>query len=213
MKSQRNLANYYNEITQVKFVTYRYKKWSNDTVIITLLKPRNSDHYWFSFTCPFHTLCNVIPQSTITNLHIFLSFSHSSVSVAGWWLTCCYRCFLSPRQSSWGVCSSILEEHIASIFRMVTVSHNQNRYKIYLMFALNVIHRSGSAGGKCCKCWCRAWTGLLHCYYYISLLLRPKMQFGKLFVFFGRLHSKEKAVYCTGNVRNNVDTAVLNVKC
>ena len=36
------------------------------------------------------------------------------------------------------------------------------------------------------------------------------MQFGKLFVVFGSQNSEEKAVYCTGSVRNTVDTAVLN---
>jgi len=34
------------------------------------------------------------------------------------------------------------------------------------------------------------------------------MQFGKLFVFFGRQHGEDKAVYCTGSTRNAVDTAV-----
>ena len=36
------------------------------------------------------------------------------------------------------------------------------------------------------------------------------MRFGKLFVVFGYLHREEKAVYCTGNMRNAVDTAGLN---
>ena len=31
------------------------------------------------------------------------------------------------------------------------------------------------------------------------------MQFGKLFVVFGHQHSEEKAVYCTGSMRNTVD--------
>jgi len=78
------------------------------------------------------------------------------------------------------------------------------------MFAFNVMHRPESAGGRCCKCWCRSGTGLLHCYYHILLLLRPKMQFGKLVVFIGRLHSEEKDVYYTGSMRNVADTAVLN---
>jgi hypothetical protein len=42
------------------------------------------------------------------------------------------------------------------------------------------------------------------------LQLKPKMQYGKLFVVFGHLHSEENAVYCTSNVRNNVDSAVIN---
>jgi hypothetical protein len=42
---------------------------------------------------PFENSC-----STLTNLHIFLSFYHSFLSVAGWWLSCCYGCFLSPQK-------------------------------------------------------------------------------------------------------------------
>jgi len=138
------------------------------------------------------------------HLPLFLPF----LPISGWLMALLLlQMFHLTTQSSRGVCSSILEVHIASIFRMGTVSQKQNRYKVYLMFALNVIRHSGSAAGGCCKCWCRAWTGLLHCYYCILLLLRRKMQFGKLFVVAGRLHSKERAVYCTGNVRN---TAVLN---
>jgi hypothetical protein len=39
------------------------------------------------------------------------------------------------------------------------------------------------------------------------------MQFGKLFVVFGRLHSEDDAVYCTASVRNAVDCSakLLNV--
>jgi hypothetical protein len=41
-----------------------------------------------------------------------------------------------------------LEEHIASTFRVGTVSHNQYRYKFYLMFAFYVVHHFGSARRK-----------------------------------------------------------------
>jgi hypothetical protein len=36
------------------------------------------------------------------------------------------------------------------------------------------------------------------------------MQFGKLFVVFGRQNGEEKAVYCTGSMTNTLDTAVVN---
>jgi len=110
-------VNCYDKITQMKIVTHRYKKWNNDTVIITVLKPV---HCWFSFTYPFSTLPSLTPHSAVTNLHIFLSLYHSFLSAVGWWLSWCYRCFLSPRPSSRGVCSNILEEHIASMFRVWT---------------------------------------------------------------------------------------------
>ena len=82
-------------------------------------------HHHCTVTVSLHTVPsplyrhNLTPHCTVTNLHIFLFLCHSFTSVAGWWLSGCYGWFLSQWQISRGVCSSILEEHIASIFRVL----------------------------------------------------------------------------------------------
>jgi hypothetical protein len=54
---------------------------------------------WFLFTYLFLILRSLSPHSTITNLHIFLSFSYSFLLVAAWWLWYSCRCFLPPWES------------------------------------------------------------------------------------------------------------------
>lgn len=43
----------------------------------------------------FHSLS---PDTIITNLHTFLTLSYSFLSVAGWWMSYCYWCFLPQRK-------------------------------------------------------------------------------------------------------------------
>ena len=63
-------------------------------IIIIIINAYTQFTSWFLFTYLFLILHGLSPDSTTTNLHIFLSLSHSFLLVAAWWPWYSCRCFL-----------------------------------------------------------------------------------------------------------------------
>ena len=92
-KNTRMSHSYYcNGKLWCEFMKNRYRKWNNTN---TNTNNNNNTPPQTVITLthfpPFLVLRCLTPLSTITNLHIFLSFSYSFLLVAGWWLSLSYR--------------------------------------------------------------------------------------------------------------------------
>jgi hypothetical protein len=107
--------------TTLKFWIIRISGLSHDRIKKLFCNTQIKTLHSLQLHTPLLILCSLSPDSTITNIHIFLSLSYCFLLLAGWWLSYSSRCFL-PLWESQNICTHYFHSSEDRIFSSATIS-------------------------------------------------------------------------------------------